>query len=58
MAQPLTTHTSAQELHGCQENCLLSGLREIKFSHYLGRELSHVDKNPSEFTVENFNFHI
>ena len=43
--QLLTTPPPAQQLRGCRENCLLSGLREIKFSHYLGRELSPVDKS-------------
>lgn len=42
----------------CQEKCPLSGLHEIKFSNYRGGVLSDVDKNPSKFTVENFNFHI
>lgn len=42
---PHYSHTSLAA-PGCQENCLLSGLCEIKFSHYLGRELSHVDKIP------------
>lgn len=37
-------HTSAQHLLAGRKLCLLSGFCEIKFGHYLGRELSAVDK--------------